>query len=114
MKNTLNILKVLAEESRLRIFAVLRDRELCVCQIVALLGLAASTTSKHLSLMYQAGLIEQRKDGRWAYYSGSPEWRKNNSAIDEWLLGKLKNSSRSKSDAVRLKKILKMPMEELC
>ncbi|HNS09502.1 MAG TPA: ArsR family transcriptional regulator, partial [Candidatus Ozemobacteraceae bacterium] len=51
LKETLNTLKVLAEESRLRIFMALNEHELCVCQIVVLLGLAASTTSKHLALM---------------------------------------------------------------
>ena len=39
------------------------DRELCVCQITELFGFAPSTVSKHLSLLFQAGLVESRKDG---------------------------------------------------
>lgn len=114
MKNTLNLIKILAEESRLRIFLALHDQELCVCQIVALLGLAASTTSKHLALMYQAGIIDQRKDGRWAYYSVSSDWRKSNTRLDDWLLGELKDSARVLADAERLEEVLKMPAELLC
>lgn len=114
MKDALNTLKVLAEESRLRIFMTLHGQELCVCQIVALLGLAASTTSKHLALMYQAGLIDQRKDGRWAYYSVSDKWRQQNAAVDNWLSEQLKDSVRVKTDAVRLMEILAMSLDQLC
>jgi ArsR family transcriptional regulator, arsenate/arsenite/antimonite-responsive transcriptional repressor len=39
-----------------------------VCQVIELLGLAPSTVSKHLSILHQAGLVELRKAGRWAYY----------------------------------------------
>ncbi|MBU1107121.1 MAG: metalloregulator ArsR/SmtB family transcription factor [Candidatus Riflebacteria bacterium] len=114
MKDTLNVIKILAEESRLRIFMALHDRELCVCQIVALLGLAASTTSKHLALMYQTGIIDQRKDGRWAYYSVSSDWCKSNAKLNDWVLGELKGSVRVLADAERLEEVLKMPVELLC
>ena len=114
VKDTLNILKVLAEESRLRIFAALYGQELCVCQIVALLGLAASTTSKHLALMYQAGLLDQRKDGRWAYYSTSDEWCRQNSNLVSWLLVEFKTSKKVNADAERLLEILAMPLDQLC
>jgi DNA-binding transcriptional ArsR family regulator len=40
--------KALADENRIRIFLALKDQELCVCQITELMGLAPSTTSKHL------------------------------------------------------------------
>ena len=47
----------------------LRGGELCVCQITELFGLAASTISKHLSILYQAGLVDSRKEGRWIFYA---------------------------------------------
>lgn len=114
MKSTLNTLKVLAEESRLRIFLVIQNHELCVCQIMALLGLAASTTSKHLALMYQAGIVDQRKDGRWAYYSVSRQWCRQNASLTKWLASKLKVSAKAKTDAARLSEILAMPLDQLC
>ncbi len=60
--------RAVADRNRLRILAMLRDGELCVCQITAVLDLAAATVSKHLSLLRTAGLVRQRKEGRWVYY----------------------------------------------
>ena len=113
LKETLNTLKVLAEESRLRIFMALNDHELCVCQIVVLLGLAASTTSKHLALMYQAGIIDQRKVGRWAYYRVSKTWKQQH-RLSEWLVAELADSAKIAADCGRLEKILAMPLDEVC
>ena len=77
MKDCLNITKALADENRLRMLLALQDGELCVCQITELMGLAMSTVSKHLSILYQAGLVNARKEGRWMYYSlpgkGAPD-----------------------------------------
>ena len=42
--------------------------ELCVCQIVELLGLAPSTVSKHMAILKQARLVDSRKEGRWMFY----------------------------------------------
>ena len=53
---------------RLRILAMLRDGELCVCQMTALLELATSTVSAHLADLKRAGLVSERKDGRWVFY----------------------------------------------
>ena len=68
LRTTLRLIKALADGQRLRILMMLRSGELCVCQIIAVLGLAPSTVSKHLSILTQAGLLDFRKDGRWAYY----------------------------------------------
>jgi len=68
MRDFMAIVKALADENRIRILMALHERELCVCDIIDLLGLAPSTVSKHLSILYQAGLLESRKDGRWVYY----------------------------------------------
>ncbi len=67
MRTTLKITKALADRQRVRILMMLRSGELCVCRIVAVLGLAPSTVSKHLSLLSDAGLLDCRKEGRWAY-----------------------------------------------
>jgi DNA-binding transcriptional ArsR family regulator len=47
---------------------MLRPGELCVCQIAAVLGLAVSTVSAHLAELRRAGLLVERKDGRWVSY----------------------------------------------
>ena len=57
------------DENRVRVLLFLRDgKELCLCQIVEMLGLAPSTVSKHMAILHQAGLVESRKEGRWIYY----------------------------------------------
>src|SRR5512138_1933684 len=68
MRDFMTITKALADENRVRMLLALRRQELCVCQITELFGLAPSTISKHLSILYQAGLAESRKEGRWIYY----------------------------------------------
>lgn len=69
MQQFVNIAKALSDETRVRILLCLRRKPMCVCQIVELCGLAPSTTSKHMSILKQAGLVDSRKDGRWVYYS---------------------------------------------
>lgn len=63
-----SLARALGDENRVRILMALRTAPLCVCQLTALLDLAPSTTSRHLSLLRQARLIECCKQGRWAYY----------------------------------------------
>lgn len=77
MNDFVSIAKALGDESRVRALMALTGGELCLCQIIELLGLSPSTVSKHMSVLQQAGLIQRRKDGRWHYYrlvgkEGSP------------------------------------------
>lgn len=69
MKNLTAVLKTLSDENRLRIFLMLRGRPLCVCEIYEILDIALSTLSQHLRLMKMAGMVSDRKDGRWVIYS---------------------------------------------
>ncbi len=69
MEKVILIAKALSDSNRLRALMVLRNVELCVCQLIELLSLAPSTVSKHMSVLKQAGLIKSRKDSRWVYYS---------------------------------------------
>lgn len=68
MRALFKVTKALSDPTRLRILRLLFPGELCVCQMVAALSLAASTVSRHLSLLEDAGLVEVRRTGRWAYY----------------------------------------------
>jgi ArsR family transcriptional regulator len=70
------LLKVLADPTRLRIVGLLAQRELCVCDIEQLLGVSQSMTSHHLGVLRRAGLLLQRReerDARWVYYRLNPE-----------------------------------------
>jgi ArsR family transcriptional regulator len=61
--------KGLAHPARLRLLGMLAGGELCVCQMIALLGLAPSTVSKHLSVLAHGGLVSERKEGKLVFYS---------------------------------------------
>ena len=60
--------KALGDPHRLRAVLALEGGELCVCQLIELLGLSPSTVSKHMSILAQAGLVRHRKEGRWVHY----------------------------------------------
>jgi len=59
----------LADTTRLRIIDRLRDGEECVCNLTGPLGTRQSLLSFHLRTLKDAGLIHDRKQGRWVYYS---------------------------------------------
>jgi len=63
-----DILKALSEPIRLRIAVLLTRGELCVCDLIAVLHLPQSTVSRHMSRLRQAGLVQDRRNGKWVYY----------------------------------------------
>ncbi len=115
MRFLMTVLKALADKNRARILVAVQGRELCVCQIVELLGLAQSTVSKHLSILNQARLVEARKDGRWIFYRAagpdSPVEARELAAVVSRLLA---TDPVAAEDAKRLGQILKMDRDELC
>jgi len=69
MQDILNIFKALSEETRLRVLKLLDHGELCVCDIVAALDMIQPKISFHLAVLKEAGLIKDRKQGKWTHYS---------------------------------------------
>lgn len=61
--------KALADETRMRILGLLEVREMCVCEIMVALDLTQPTASHHLGLLENAGLVRDRKEGKWVFYS---------------------------------------------
>jgi ArsR family transcriptional regulator len=68
VQEILTIFKALSEETRLRILKLLENGELCVCDIVAALDTIQPKVSFHLSALKEAGLIKDRKQGKWVHY----------------------------------------------
>ncbi|BCX03793.1 MAG: hypothetical protein KatS3mg053_1731 [Candidatus Roseilinea sp.] len=62
------LIRLLGEPNRLRIFALLTRGERCVCDIEAAMTMPQNLVSHHLRVLREAGLIEVRREGRWAYY----------------------------------------------
>lgn len=104
--------KALGHPARLRILAMLREGELCVCQVTAVLELAASTVSAHLTELKRAGLVLERKDGRWVFYSLSAEAATTALLGDTWAL--LGDDAQVAADARLLRGLRRIPVETLC
>lgn len=115
MREFVSAAKALSDPSRIRILLALKGRELCVCQLVELLGLAASTVSKHMAVLHQAYLVDNRKEGRWAYYrrAGRDAPKRAQAAL-RWLDSSLEGEVIVSEDASRLEEILEIPVEDLC
>ena len=64
----LPIFQAFSEPYRLQVIELLRDRELCACDIANHLGISASKLSFHLKALKEAELIQGRQEGRWIYY----------------------------------------------
>jgi len=63
-----DIFKAMADPCRLKILKLLREGELCVCEIMTALNRPQSSISHHLSILRDSGLIKERKDGKWSHY----------------------------------------------
>lgn len=111
----ISLTRALSDPTRVRMLLVLRRRELCVCQITALFGLAPSTVSKHLSVLQQAGLVRSRKSDRWVYYRlpdrTAPVVVRE--ALD-WVWKSVSNTDEAALVRERLSKILKVDPNKIC
>lgn len=67
--NAVGFLKVISDESRLKILCILKDGEKCVCEIWQYLGLPQNLTSHHLKVLKDFNLISSRKEGLKVFYS---------------------------------------------
>lgn len=68
MDELLSVFKALSDETRLRIVKLLENGELCVCHLVAALHMAQPKISFHLKAMKKAGLVNDRREGKWRHY----------------------------------------------
>lgn len=108
LMNLMNITRALSDENRVRILMALRNREFCVCQITAFLDLSPSTTSKHLSVLKQARLVEGKKEGKWVYYrlADLPESFPMAKEAIAWLTHSIADSTAVRKDDDRIRQIL--------
>jgi DNA-binding transcriptional ArsR family regulator len=112
LSELVRIHKALAHPVRLRILAMLRRGPLCVCQMTAVLRLAASTVSAHLSDLRRCDLVVERKEGKWVEYRLADEAPGAALAAVPW--GDLEKDRMVAQDRALLKELRKVPLEELC
>lgn len=84
------VMKSVADPTRVRILKLLEKGEMPVCQVIAVLAFDQSTISKHLLLLKMSELVQERKEGKWVYYSlagsgGSTYARKMLHSLRGWL-----------------------------
>ncbi len=102
MEQNVQIYKALADETRLRILALLlSEGELCVCDIIAALKLPQSTISRHLAHLRKAGWVNDRRCGLWIYYS-----LRDSGASQQELIPILKNQLLNSKTSVADREVL--------
>jgi ArsR family transcriptional regulator, arsenate/arsenite/antimonite-responsive transcriptional repressor len=109
MKKISNIFKALSDHTRLRVIKLLEERELCVCELIQVLDMSQPRISRHMSMLKNAGLVEDRREGKWVYYS----LRKENQGkeikilLDAMVL-MANNDAVVKADKKNLKKAIRL------
>ena len=112
LRRVVQVHKAIGHPVRLRLLALLRTGPLCVCQMTVVVKQAASTVSEHLSELKNAGLIVERKQGRWVEYrlsEGTPE-----PGVLDAVWRMLESDRDVAADAVLVKELRRVPLDELC
>jgi DNA-binding transcriptional ArsR family regulator len=114
MREILSITKALSDESRLRALIAVKDGELCLCQIIQVLGLSPATVSKHMNILEQAGLVERTRRGKWRFYrlADKSKSRAVKRAL-AWILDELRSDPRVTEDARAIRKVRRQDLVEL-
>ena len=99
----IELLKALADENRMRLFGLLLDAELCVCEIETLLNMSQSNTSRHLSKLKNVKVIESYKDAQWVHYKISDNFKTKDHLLFDYLVSVLKESDTFQTDQEKLK-----------
>ncbi len=115
MRDFESALKAAGDPTRTRILKLLEQGEMCVCQVQAVLELAPSTVSKHLAILKAAGLVDDRREGKWIHYGLARESRNPHAdAVLSLLRGRLEDESRIAADRKRLQQVMRVPLTQLC
>lgn len=104
--------KGLAHPARLRLLAMLATGELCVCQLTAVLGLAPSTVSQHLSVLTRGDLVADRKEGKLVFYRLHEG--KTAAALLPPLLDQLDGDAQVRADRAVVERLRQVPVATLC
>lgn len=96
------LLKALADETRLRIVALLAHGELCVCHVEAALGLTQPNASRHLGILRNAGIVETRRKQCWVFYRIAPQQDPDCERLLREIVNSFAGRSSLEADVARL------------
>ncbi len=114
MEATARTLKALGDETRLRILALLRHGELCVCDIMTTLSLPQSTASRHLAYLRNNGWVSGTRKEKWMYYRLITESTFTDPGLGEQILHYLSTLEQSQKDQEALQDYLLTKDKETC
>ncbi len=97
------VLKALSHENRIRIINLLRQQELCVCELENIMGVNQSNASRHLSKLKQENLIKAEQKAQWVYYSINEDLFSEHSFLQNILDKELDSLAICRKDNQRLK-----------
>jgi DNA-binding transcriptional ArsR family regulator len=111
LPHVVRALKAMAHPARLRMLTMLSTGELCVCQMTAVLGLAVSTVSGHLADLRAAGLVIERREGKWVHYRLADDPRI--TGATQSVLALLTTDHQTETDAAAVRRVRRIPVETL-
>jgi DNA-binding transcriptional ArsR family regulator len=112
LARSVGIHKALAHPVRQRLVAMVRDGELCVCQMTAVLDLAASTVSAHLTDLKRAGLLVESKSGRFVSYGWPADPAAKSFLAD--VVARIAKDPQVAADAKVVRSLRRVDVEKLC
>lgn len=104
--NQIDIMKAVADENRIRILNLVRQREVCVCELDTLLELNQSNVSRHLSKLRHCGIIRASKEAQWVHYAVEDAFKEEHEALWSHLEGLFETHPVCREDSKRLKRYL--------
>jgi len=102
METAIKMFKALSDETRLRIYLLLLQGELCVCELVNILNIEQSRISHSVRILKEAGLVVNRREGKWIIYAVNPETE--NNRIIQILKNELKLPKQDLQNITKCKK----------
>jgi DNA-binding transcriptional ArsR family regulator len=109
MEKVVKMLSALSDTTRLRVYLLLLEDELCVCELGSILGMEQSRISHALRVLRETDLVDSRREGKWIIYSANPK-----AVESEILKGLKKEVSLTASDQRRIIKCKRESTREKC
>lgn len=100
--NRVQLFAALADPTRLRLLNLMNGREVCVCYFVEILKQSQPKVSRHLAYLRRAGIVEVRREGKWAHYRIEPPADREAASILDAVLASFENDRNMQADAARL------------
>ena len=102
MEATIKIFKALSDETRLRVYLLLLQSELCVCELENILNMEQSRISHSVRILKEAGLVVNRREGKWIIYAVNSETE--NNRMIQGLKNELKLPKQDLKNIIECKK----------